>query len=95
MGIVTESLPLKCPGCGELMATPTSIDASWNCISIGNEVPAGTNYSVSRGVLGGLLGFGTSMGFSHRTGDLKSTRIDLYQCCYCGKTVQRKSNIYW
>ena len=90
MGIVEGVLPGVCPGCQKIMFT-----RDWNCISIGSERSEGNNYSISKGIFGGLLGMGTSTGFSHSKGSLKSTRIDLYQCPNCGKTVQRKISTFW
>ena len=90
MGIVKDILPGRCPGCQKMLS-----ENDWNCISIGSENSAGRNYSISKGIVGGLFGFGPAAGFSHSKGDLKSTRIDLYQCPHCRKTVERKVSTFW
>ncbi len=90
MGIVKETLPGICPSCKKIM-----FESDWNCISTGSEQSAGTNYSISKGIMGGLFGLGTVAGFSHSKGSLKSERIELYQCPKCGKTVQRKVSTFW
>lgn len=90
MGVVKGVLPGICPGCRAIM-----FERDWNCISTGSEQSAGNNYSMSKGIIGGLFGLGTATGFSHSKGSLKSERIELYQCPHCGKTVQREVSTFW
>ena len=67
----------------------------WNLISVGNERSVGQNYSMSKGLIGGLFGLGTASGFSHSKGSSKGEYTEIYQCPHCGKTVPIKVSTFW
>lgn len=84
------SYPVVCPYCDKIMDK-----YDWKKISEGYEQSTGSNYSMSKGIVGGLLGLGTHMGFAHSKGDSKGKRLDNYQCRHCKAMIQIEVHTFW